>query len=109
MVFPGSPHIGTIINLGLIFLAAILALYTQANGKFKKGAIILNWFEVSVWTLSLIPALIKISQSEKMSSHIGFAIAMTLALIIPCIVNGILIIWLPSRLQLEKLSSESDI
>jgi hypothetical protein len=92
-----SPHKGTVINLGLFALAAILGLVTQANGKFKVGVIVLNWIEVIFWMLGLFPALAKVTESAEMRSALGSMVAMTLGIIISCVANGILLAMLPKK------------
>lgn len=91
------PHKGTLINLVLFALAAILGLVTQANGRFRGGVIALNWIEVVFWMLGLFPALAKVAESAEMRSVLGPMVAMTLGIIIPCVANGILVAMLPKQ------------
>jgi hypothetical protein len=99
VLWGSKPHSGTVINLGVLAVAAILGLLLPQKPKFKRSVIILNWIEVVLWGVSLLPAIIALISSQEAIWEIGVMTAMTLGIVVPCLANAILV----SQLQnIEK-------
>ncbi len=106
LLWGSSPHKGTILNLGLLGIAGVLGLITQANGKFKIGVIILNWLETGMWSLGLLGYMVKFSKYAtdiEMKGMLIFTFLLTLLIVILCVINGVLVIMLPNKQYIKKL------
>ena len=101
----GNPKFGTVLNLGIFGLAAVLAISAQANGRFRTGAIILNFLEAAFWSLGLVMAITNMAQVEPEARAALQMVFMTLGIVIPSFTNGILCILLPSQARLRANKS----
>jgi hypothetical protein len=94
-VFP-NPKTGTVINLAILALLGLWTLRTRTAQRWHGFISLLNFFQAVMWGYSLPGAMGRVQ--DHAAPVIGIMVIMTLAIIIPCVINGIAVLPLPRRL-----------
>jgi hypothetical protein len=88
-----KPKTGTVIHLAILALVGFWAISTRRAQRSHAVISLLNFYLAIAWGIGLT----SMEQTPHVA-HPWLVVAMTLAIIIPCIINGIAVLLLPRRL-----------
>lgn len=90
LIIPGGSHYGTLLNLILLGVAAALSVFSCSHARVQSWAVTLNSFEAAAWLLGLISSLRSSTGTSGPEGQL-FVVVSSLAIILPCLANAILI------------------
>lgn len=88
---------GTIINLFGLLGCGVLGLIAQKDGDMIRTAITLNWILVVLWSIGLIRVFSAFIGIPELYGALTIITVTTMAIIIPCAVNGVCLVMLPNQ------------
>jgi hypothetical protein len=94
-----NPRRGTVVNLVALVVAAMLALRAQHRGAMRRTTVTLNWLLAALWTWGLMAVTVRLGSDPDLARSATTIVVSTLAIIVPCIVNGIAVALLPRRVD----------
>ena len=93
---PGT-RAGTILNFVALVVCGILGLVTQRTGAMSRSAVALNWVLAVLWSWGLLGAIGRATNDPELANWLPTVVGCTLAIIIPCAINGVAVAFLPKR------------
>jgi hypothetical protein len=83
---------GLVLNLLALVGVGYASIFTARTGKFRKTVITLDWIIAVLWTIG---SLIAFSELQEGGRIRAIAIGSSLAVVLPCVINGIAVAFLP--------------